>query len=522
MGPARGIAILLGLLGLVLASATHAQDHSVVLRLRAQPLAEKGRCDEALPLLRRAREIADDHARTALLEGECAIQLHRYHEALDPLERAKELDPALAEVDLFLAIALYHLDDLGAARRALADAERALPGRAEVHLYRGLLLIHEANSREAAAELERASSIDSQAVEPIASYSAGLAWEAAQERERAKAALQRVTAQAPNSVWAQQAERALEQMESQQEHRWWFSATAGMEYDDNVVLRGDGVQQPNGISNDDDGRGVWSFNGGYEVYRDETWTLGLLGSYAGSAHTDLRDFDLQSPSVSGWLDRKLSEETLLRLQSSFEYVWYDTEKYLASTGFSTTLYHDLGDAGSTSAFFRFSDLDYQFESDDVSPGPPGLDLGRARNYSGQEYALGFDYSRFFGEETLGRTGFRYRYFDSHREYTYDGFEFVLGVFRELPYQFSVDLALSFEYRPYHNPSTFEDPPGSGNFDSGDRSETSWLFETALERPLTRLLTGSIRYSYLDNNSNVDVYDYDRHIIGVYVTIDFPN
>lgn len=512
------------LLVLCLAPVADAQDHSVVLRLRAQQLAEKGRCQDALPLLRRAREIADDHARTALLEGECAIKLRRYEEALAPLERAKQLDPALAEVDLFLAIALYHLDDLGAARRALAEAERALPGRAEVHLYRGLLLIHEANALEAAAALERASSIDSQAVEPIASYYAGLAWESAQERERAQAALQRVLQQAPGSVWAEHATRALKQMEGARERRWWFSATAGMEYDDNVVLRGSGVEQPNGISNDDDGRGVWSFNGGYEVYRDELWTLGLLGAYTGSAHTDLREFDLQSPSVAGWLDRKLTDRTLLRLQSDFEYVWYDTEKYLASTGVSTTLFHDFGDAGSGSGFFRFTDENYRFESDDVSPGPPSVpDLGRARNFSGQEYAVGFDYSRFFGEETLARGGFRYRHFDSHRENTFDGYEFVLGVFRELPYQLSMDLSVSFEYRPYHHPSTFEDPSGNvpATFDSSDRSETTWLFATALERPLTELLTGSIRYSYLDNNSNVDVYDYDRHIIGVYVTIDLP-
>ncbi len=95
------------------------------------------------------------------------------------------------------------------------------------------------------------------------------------------------------------------------------------------------------------------------------------------------------------------------------------------------------------------------------------------------------------------------------------------MFRELPYEFSIDLSASFEYRPYRNPSTF-DEVSPGVFDSSDRSETTWLFESVLERPLTKLVTGSIRYSYLDNNSNVDVYDYDRHIIGVYVTINLPH
>ena len=34
-------------------------------------------------------------------------------------------------------------------------AEKAFPDRAEVHLYRGLLLLHQADSLEAAAALER-------------------------------------------------------------------------------------------------------------------------------------------------------------------------------------------------------------------------------------------------------------------------------------------------------------------------------------------------------------------------------
>jgi tetratricopeptide (TPR) repeat protein len=144
--------------------------------LRAQKLAGEGRCDEAVPVLRRARRASDEHARTALLEGECSVELRRYEDAIEPLERAKALDVGLAEADLLLAIAFYHLDDLSASRAALANAERELPDRAEVSLYKGLLLMHDAEVREAAEHLERASSIDSEAVEPIASYSAGLAW----------------------------------------------------------------------------------------------------------------------------------------------------------------------------------------------------------------------------------------------------------------------------------------------------------------------------------------------------------
>ena len=39
----------------------------------------------------------------------------------------------------------------------------------------------------------------------------------------------------------------------------------------------------------------------------------------------------------------------------------------------------------------------------------------------------------------------------------------------------------------------------------------------LERPITERLTASLRYDYLRNFSNVDVFDYDRHLVGGYLT-----
>ena len=81
--------------------------------------------------------------------------------------------------------------------------------------------------------------------------------------------------------------------------------------------------------------------------------------------------------------------------------------------------------------------------------------------------------------------------------------------------------MSFEYRPYDHPSTFEDPLGSGDFEDSDREEFSWLVEAALERPINDLVTATLRYSYYNNDSNVKTYDYDRNIVGLYFTIQFP-
>ncbi len=46
-------------------------------------------------------------------------------------------------------------------------------------------------------------------------------------------------------------------------------------------------------------------------------------------------------------------------------------------------------------------------------------------------------------------------------------------------------------------------------------------QVALERPINDLLTATLRYSYINNDSNVKTYDYDRNIVGLYFTIQFP-
>ena len=120
-------------------------------------------------------------------------------------------------------------------------------------------------------------------------------------------------------------------------------------------------------------------------------------------------------------------------------------------------------------------------------------------------------------------GFRYQHYDARgSEHSYNSYEFLMGLRRELPYGVTLDLSGSIALRPYDNPSTFPDPPGQTIppilFQDSDRDEQTYVFDATLERPITRWLTGSIYYTYWDNDSNVDVYDYDQNIVGFLLTV----
>ena len=520
-------ALLSALAGLILSTLAIAgpagavNPEAVIMRLRAEQIVSAGQCKEALPLLRNAQLKDASDSRTAFLEGQCLIQLNRFDEAVVPLTRAKKIDPTLAEADLMLAVAYYHLEEYERAQKALDASEPALVDNAQFQLYTGMLLLGRGESRAAALAFERAKQLDPEAVEPAASYYGGLAWKAADERQRAAQTMARVQESVPGTVWAEQARRSMEPAPSaEQERGYWISATAGFQWDDNVVLRGTNVDSDDG---DSDAAGVWSIAGGFDLFRTTNWSSGVLASYSGSAYGDLSSFNENYPSISLWLDRKITDSTFARLQPDFGFVWLDGDSYVATGGSTATIFHDLGSEGTVSLFGRYAYFDFLDPIPKLPAGPnPGFE-SRDRDRDGHEYSVGLDYSRALGETTSLSSGYQYRFYDaSGREYSHQAHDFLVGVSQALPWEVTMDVSTGFTYRPYDRSSTFPDPPGSLTYHDSNRSEYTWTAEVSLARPLNDWLTAVVSYLHEDNISNVDVYDYDRNVVGVYFAAQLPD
>lgn len=535
------LAALLACAGLCgFAGVATAADEAAVLRLRAEQLAAQDQCEEALVRLRRARELAPEDARSALVTGRCALRLNRYEAALGSLEEARRLDPGVQGVAIDLAMAHFHRADYVSAERELANAERAMPDDPRVALYRGLLLLQRAQDVEGARALERAGRLD-QDIDPLASYYAGLAWERARDRARAEEALRRVQSEAPGSDWAQQASLALDRLGEPYRRHWWADATLGMVYDSNVVLRGSGVVLPAEISNQEDGVGVWSLESGYELLRNPDWSAGAIAGYDGSAHFDLNQFNLQYPTLAGWIDRRIDDASFVRLQPFFGYAWYDAEPYLGAVGGNLAYYRRYA-ASSGRAFAEIVYDDYLFTiADDpvvlgladlsVEPQKSALLAGNerlksARDRDGVEVAAGYEQVLAVREGTSVRAGVGYRHYDAAgTEYTHDHFGLWLGARQRLPWRFDLDVVGSYAYEPYRYPSTYVNPLAKALnpawLDTGPRRRDNvWRVKVLLERPINDWLKASARWQYDNNDSNTSVFKYDRHIAGGFLTVSF--
>lgn len=502
------------------ASAATAEDE----RREAMTLVQASRCEAALTVLERARREDPGDARLPRLAGECLIRLQRYTEALASLSESKRLDPTMPDTDLYLGIAHYHQGDLEASEKELEAARQTSPGRAEISLYRGLILLQRAQAREAAAALESARLTDTRGVEPVASYYEGLAWLAADERERAREALRRVQEQAPGSEWADAAARALETTPGWGPRQSYEELSTGVEWNTNVTLAGTATA-PDTISRRRDLSTVWSALAGTEVYRGERWSVGALASYYGSAHTKLSAFDLQYPGASLWIDRKLWDDTTLRLQSSFNYAWYGYQPYEVLGALTPQVFKTWRDHGVTWAYARFFGSDYFFDTFDLADGvgPPGVDEAKERNRDGWGVTAGVLHTLPLPDLGLDlRGGVHYHHYRSvGREWRYDGYEAVLGLRKTLPLRFALDLQASCLYEPFRHPSTYPDNDTVPlRFANVRRRDDVWQVEARLERPITSWLKASARYAYLANGSNTAVFNYHQQIWGGYLTASF--
>jgi tetratricopeptide (TPR) repeat protein len=516
-----------------------AADEAGVLRQRAEQLAAADKCEEALPRAQRARELDPRDARAALVEGRCLLRLGKYRESLAPLAAARDLDPKLAGVSTDLGQAHYHLDEIDAASAELDRAERENPNDARTQLYRGLVLSHQAKQREAAMAFDRAGELDP-SVSGVAGVYAGRSWASAQDREKAKAALERARAADPDSEWGRAAQSELAALDAPYQRHAWVRLRGGVEHDSNVTLQNDtlrystfdvnaGLVPEINPDEREDTVAVFEADGGLEFLRDEDQAAGAAVGYYGNAHDNVHELDLQYPWATLWYDRRLAEDTWLRFQPFVGYAWLETDPFVLLGGGTVSVRHAFNDRFTGRVFQRVTanEFLYHLRPDPVvaASGPTGPAVAerflRFRNRDGIEYETGVEgiFALVPGSTSL-RAGTAYQRYEAEgRDWTRHGSRTWIGVTQALPWKFVLDVSGSYTWHPYDHRSSYDEV--SGRYQAGlgtEREDQIWDAQAELRYPLTDWLQISARGQYTDAESNVAVFDYERWVAGGYLTL----
>ena len=348
----------------------------------------------------------------------------------------------------------------------------------------------------------------------------------------------------------EQADLALSRLDEPYLPHRWMRIQAGLDFDSNVVLRGNGVDLPRDISDEKDGRAHWSTDFGWEFVRTPMWSVGLAPGYSGDANFELSRFNLHFPNISGWIDRRLDEVSFVRVRPHYGYAVRNGDPYVHTGGVELSYNHFFGDAGGAGRLFaEVTGNDFLFHAPSrpvtqflappagcVNCGFDGLDapVRRARVRDGVEIMAGYEHRIRLAADTWLDTYLRGgigggHYASRGEEYQHDVMKLWIGARRELIADITMDVMASFAYTPYASPSTFvgldklvrDSCPVGGTCSlvlGNDREENVWNFRMLFERAFNDSITGTVRWHYQKNDSNTPTYDFERHIVGAYITI----
>jgi hypothetical protein len=327
----------------------------------------------------------------------------------------------------------------------------------------------------------------------------------------------------------------------------WLIATAGPEWDEQPTLLSDGIGTLDEIARDSHGAGVWFVDAGAELFRSGSWSGGLAGSYWGAAYSDI-DFDTHYPTVAAWLDWRFGDDKALRLRYDFGYSWVDLDSFATTHHVGPSFFKDWGRGGVTKFWGEYYDFDFHLGLPDLPvgegpwplPGDPcGPDPtappcaprqyaeGERRDRSGWGFIFGGEHRvQLDWNDTEIRGGYHYQhYIPDGAEFHNQSHQVWLGATTALPLGFVLDGNVTFLYQGNRNQPSFAVPSSLRPNTVWDqfgirRHDRIWRVYTALGRPITRHVSASMEYSFTHRDSNLVVFDFDRHRVGAYLTVHF--
>lgn len=439
--------------------------------------------------------------------------------AVDLYRRVLELEPDSIDSRFELGRALLQAGEPAAARAAFDAVLQAQPSRADARLWAGISRYREGRYAEALPFVENEAGLDDgQRID--ARYYAGLAHAHLGDAMAASAAfsaVEEVSLTHPLvGAAADFSYTAPDPAPSAPPRRFSAEVTTGVEWDSNVTFVGSipAILQPENdeLNRQRDLSALAGLRSRYSLYSSET--AAFVVGYDGfvSFHEDIDDVDRQIHVGSLAAAYRFEPVTLgLLYEAAYSFVGHSDFERAHRVTASGTL--PTQGWGVLQAYARFQDIGSFI--DDFSFAPAGFEKSPL-DRDGQRYTLGLNQGVFLpagsGELRFGAAVDR---FDSHgTEYRYDGIEVSAGYSLTLQQGAGFDLGWRRAWRDYGHTRVL---------DTARRSSTDEVVDLLtgeLHYPLSEKLLAKLAGSVLMSDSEVGVYDYNRAILGAYVTYRF--
>jgi tetratricopeptide (TPR) repeat protein len=469
----------------------------------------EGRLDEARARFERVVEEAPDDAAALQYLNLIALAQGRDQDAVDFASRAHAADPESRDIRLDLGIALLNTGQLDEAATHFDFLLAADSRDAEAHLYRGIIDYRQGDFQNAVGHFDAAEANDP-ALKLQTRYYVALSEASVGNNSASAGAFSDVIEQSPQHPLGRSA-RSLRDRIPEEERIWSVYATAGVEVDTNPTVLGDDTFA--NVDKNEDVAGIFRAGGQVQAFEHESTRLNV--GYDGYLSVYSDETDVSQQTHVGWTSASYDMNPVrFGVRYDFAYTALDLDdsfRLLHRLTPSISLRSEKWGITRFAYEFQYFDFDDDF-SDNIS--------GDAFDRSGPQHSIGLDQFFVLPEPfSFGQLGARATTFNSDgEEFDHQGFEIVAGGGVDLIWDTELRLQYRFQYRDYDG----ETPVSPGDPTSREKAREDEVHRLTVDLiiPILAYLDLSIAGSFTFNDSTVNFYEYDRQIVGTYLTARF--
>jgi tetratricopeptide (TPR) repeat protein len=474
--------------------------------LLSQGIGEMGRgeYEKALERFKRAAEGEPRNPGIRYYLGLAYSRLGDYPSAITAFESVLKLDPKNRNVRYEMGIAYYFMRDYPKAMASFKGARRDDPSNALVLLYLGATYQQLGRHRRSIRYFQKARELDPK-VAQMSEFYLAMAYRGMGRNKKAGEAIRTCIEMNPASEVAAMARDYVGEVPEREkpEKRWDVSGTLSFQYDDNVILKPEGLTTAELITRKSDYRGVGFFWGEYRFLQGAPWVGGLRYSLYQSVHTRLHDYDITNNAASlygGFGSEVKGFPYNVQLDYEYQHTLLNNTRYLARHSGIFKL--DFSETPSLLTRLTYRGQKRHFYDQ--------LYLGTADDRNSFTHKAGLTQYLFFSEKTRNIHGGYF--FDKDDAYgnnwDYTGHLASAGFYTPLIYGVRLRAKGEYYWQNFdHTHTTFLEK----------RKDREWTQHVSLDRDFGNYLNLSAYYVHQRHHSNLDVYKYNRNIYFLSIT-----
>lgn len=456
---------------------------------------ESGEYEEAEKNLKKALELNPGHPPYNHYLGKTYLKMERYDGALELLTQAWADDPDMEGLKYDLAYGYFQLEYHARAAELFGQVAADDPNNVLAHYYGGISLYNENQYKEAIDYFLTAAKM-SPTVRINGRYYAGLCYLKTGDVEKATKELEYVRDNAESESLKKNSVQWLESIKNRTYKPYLFYAKIGYQYDDNITYEPLNVDI---VTDADDFYTSFDLLGRYNFVNRADWKLSAGYYHYQRLHNDLDEYDLVE-SVPNISVKYQMDPLMFGLNYYYYYYWLDYERYLRRHRLIPEISWNVNDYFTTRIAYSYYDNEH-FQDD---------------RYDGDnhEISLLFDYRHLVDEKEInliGEIGYEDNNADHPDEY-YERVKVRGSIYFMGPWQLRFRLSARYEDKTYDYTDSFFNVKRED-----DRYEGQVLISHRFYYDFLDIQT---EYTFTKNDSNISYYDYERNVIGLYLTFTY--